>query len=135
MAARPHGSNAASGDWSVGPHEPYWRTNSSYSPPQSRWDFRFQYEALPNALHGGDQLYGSSGPSNGKEGGGRVRSNHLQGHGCSVSDSCTDLSQGPQWTPPAIQEINFRHEDAPQRGEMVNYAFHIVTDISLFSPF
>ncbi|KAB1208106.1 hypothetical protein CJ030_MR7G013037 [Morella rubra] len=113
VAARPHGSNTASRDWSVGPHEPYWRTNTSFSPPPSRWDFRFQSERLPYGSHEGIQLYGSSTSSNSKESQSWVRGNYLYNNQYSASDgtglfisSPSDLSQGPQWTPPAIQEIN-----------------------------
>ncbi|XP_061366333.1 uncharacterized protein LOC133309566 isoform X2 [Gastrolobium bilobum] len=109
----PHGSNAGSRDWSMGPNEPYWRTNSSYSPPPPRWDFRFQTEGLPYSLNDGIQLYGSSTSSNGKDSRGWVRGNNLYDIHYSASDgtglflsSPSDLSQGPQWTPPAIQEIS-----------------------------
>ncbi|XLR16786.1 hypothetical protein S83_044724, partial [Arachis hypogaea] len=116
----PHGSNAASRDWSVGPHEPYWRTNTSYSPPPSRWDFRFQSEGLSYGLHDGIQLYGSSTSSNGKDSRGWVSGNHLYDLHYSASDgtgaflsSPSDLSQGPQWTPPAIQEISINDYETP----------------------
>ncbi|MED6180284.1 hypothetical protein PIB30_008780 [Stylosanthes scabra] len=121
-ATRPHGSNAASRDWSVGPHEPYWRTNTSYSPPPSRWDFRFQSEGLSYGLHDGIQLYGSSTSSNGKDSRGWVSGNHLYDLHYSASDgtgaflsSPSDLSQGPQWTPPAIQEISINDYETPTR--------------------
>jgi hypothetical protein len=118
VASRPHGSSADSRDWSLGTHEPYWRTNTSYSPPPSRWDFRFQSEGLPYSLNDGGQLYdGSSTSSNGKESSRTwVRGNHLYDLHYSVSDGTgiffgspcsSDLSHGPQWMPPAIQEISF----------------------------
>ncbi|KAJ7943448.1 RING/U-box superfamily protein [Quillaja saponaria] len=68
------------------PHEPYWRTNTSFSPPPSRWDFRFQPEGPPHGLHDGTQLHGSSTSSS--------------------TSSEESRSLGPQWTPPAIQEIS-----------------------------
>lgn len=44
--------SSASRDVSFGAHEPYWRTNTSFSPPSSRWD-------VPG-LTDGISLYGSS---------------------------------------------------------------------------
>lgn len=127
VASRPHGSSADSREWSLGPHEPYWRTNTSYSPPPSRWDFRFQSEGLPYSLSDGGQLYdGSSTSSNGKESRTWVRGNHLydlhysvaDGTGIFVSSPCpSDLSQGPQWMPPAIQEISFDDYTAVTRKD------------------
>ncbi|KAI4328463.1 hypothetical protein L6164_020816 [Bauhinia variegata] len=81
----------ASRDWSMGPHEPYWRTNTSFSPPPSRWDFRFQAEGLPYSMNEGIQPYGSSASSNGKD----------------------SRASGPQWTPPAIQEISIDDYETP----------------------
>lgn len=114
----------------MGPHEPYWRTNTSFSPPPSRWDFRFQSEGLPYNSHEGIQLYGSSTSSNSKESRGWVRGNYLYNHQYSASDggglflsSPSDLSQGPQWTPPAIQEINVDdYETATRRGNTTGHA-------------
>ncbi|GAU44611.1 hypothetical protein TSUD_241040 [Trifolium subterraneum] len=124
----PHGSSADSRDWSLGPHEPYWRTNTSYSPPPSRWDFRFQSEGHPYSLNDGGQLYdGSSTSSNGKESSRTwVRGNHLYDLHYSVSDGTgiffgspcsSDLSHGPQWMPPAIQEISFDDYKAVTRKD------------------
>ncbi|XP_009591586.2 uncharacterized protein [Nicotiana tomentosiformis] len=98
----------------MGPHEPYWRTNSSFSPAPSRWDFRFQPEALSFGSNDGVQLYGSSASSNSRESRGWVRGNQLANHQYLVSDggvgayysSPSDISPAQQWTPPAIQEIN-----------------------------
>lgn len=125
MASRPHGSNAGSRDWSMGPNEPYWRTNSSFSPPPTRWDFRFQSEGMPYSVNDGIQLYGSSTTSsNGKESRGWVRGNHLYDLHYSASDgtgiflsSPSDLSQGPQWTPPAIQEISLDNYETSTRKD------------------
>ncbi|XP_027360648.1 uncharacterized protein LOC113868880 [Abrus precatorius] len=108
----------------MGPNEPYWRTNSSFSPPPTRWDFRFQSEGLPYGVNDGMQLYGSSTSSNGKESRGWVRGNHLYDLHYSASDgtgiflsSPSDLSQGPQWTPPAIQEISIDDYETLTRKE------------------
>lgn len=125
VASRPHESNAGSRDWSMGPNEPYWRTNSSYSPPPTRWDFRFQSEGLPYDVNDGVQLYGSSTSSIDKESRGWVRGNHLYDLHYSASDdtgiflsSPSDLSQGPQWTPPAIQEISIdNYETSTRKGK------------------
>ncbi|KAL8533790.1 hypothetical protein ACS0TY_009981 [Phlomoides rotata] len=113
VAARPHGSNTTSRDWSVGPHEPYWRTNTSFSPPPSRWDFQFQPEALSFGSHDGIQLFGSSASSNSRGSRNWVRGNNLTNHQFLVSDgigpylsSPADISPNQQWTPPAIQEIS-----------------------------
>lgn len=123
MAARPHGSHAASTEWSTGPHEPYWRTNTSFSPPPPRWDFRFQSERLPYGLHDGLQRYGSATSSDSRDSRGWVRGNHTSNHQYSASDgagpffsSPSDISQVPQWTPPAIQGINFDDYETTRRG-------------------
>ncbi|KAM6571070.1 hypothetical protein CsatA_015150 [Cannabis sativa] len=95
----------------MGPHEPYWRTNTSFSPPPSRWDFQFHSEGLQHGSHDGNQQNGSFSSSNSKESRNWLRGNQLYSHqyasdgtGMFLSSS-SDLSQGPQWTPPAIQEI------------------------------
>ncbi|KAL0704093.1 hypothetical protein Bca4012_070518 [Brassica carinata] len=44
--------SSASRDFSFGTHEPYWTTNTSFSPPSSRWD-------VPDGI----SLYGSSSTS------------------------------------------------------------------------
>ncbi|CAI9096574.1 OLC1v1032755C1 [Oldenlandia corymbosa var. corymbosa] len=118
----PHGSNAASREWSLGPHEPYWRTNSSYSPPPSRWDFRFQSEALSFGSHDGVQLFGSSASSNSRESRSWLRGNQLANHQYVANDgggpyysSPSDVSPVRQWTPPAIQEINIDDFHASSR--------------------
>lgn len=113
VAARPHGPDAASGEWSIGPQEPYWRTNTSYSPPPSRWDFRFQPESLSFGSNEESQLYGSSTSSNSRESRSWLRGNHHANHHYHVSDgagpyfsSPSEISPAQQWTPPIIQEIN-----------------------------
>lgn len=112
----------------MGPDEPYWRTNTSFSPPPSQWDFRFQSEGLPYSLNDGIQLYGSSTSSTGKDSRGWVSGNHLYDLHYSASESAglflsspPDLSQGPQWTPPAIQEISVDdYETATRKGKSSN---------------
>ncbi|KDP41218.1 hypothetical protein JCGZ_15625 [Jatropha curcas] len=109
----------------MGQPEPYWRTNISFSPPPSRWDFSFSSEELLNDSQDGNLLLGSSTSSNSKESG-WMRGNHLYNHHCSASDgvglflSSPHLSPGPQWTPPAIQEINVDDYDtATRRGQVL----------------
>ncbi|KAG2297901.1 hypothetical protein Bca4012_009089 [Brassica carinata] len=75
VAAKSDRSNSASPDFSFGPHEPYWRTNSSFSPPSSRWDLRGSTDGL--------SFYGSSTSSN---------ANVLRS---------PDLSQTLHWTQPS----------------------------------
>ncbi|KAL5553761.1 hypothetical protein UlMin_041162, partial [Ulmus minor] len=105
----------------MGPHEPYWRTNSSFSPPPSRWDFQFQSDGLQYGSNDGGQLYRSSTSSNSKESRSWIRGNQLcnqqyasDSAGMFLSSS-SDLSQGPQWTPPAIQEIRVDDFDSSTR--------------------
>ncbi|KAK4376665.1 hypothetical protein RND71_002961 [Anisodus tanguticus] len=107
----------------MGPHEPYWRTNSSFSPAPSRWDFRFQPEALSFGSNDGAQLYGSSTSSNSRESRSWVRGNQLANHQYLISDgvgayysSPYDISPAQQWTPPAIQEINVDDYGTSTRG-------------------
>ncbi|KAK3027336.1 hypothetical protein RJ639_040428 [Escallonia herrerae] len=97
----------------MGPHEPYWRTNTSFSPPPSRWDFRIQSEGLSFGSHEGGQLYGSSTSSNSRDSRSWLRGNYLPNHQYSASDgvgpyfsSPSDVSPAQQWTPPIIQEIS-----------------------------
>ncbi|CAN4081289.1 unnamed protein product [Withania somnifera] len=97
----------------MGPHEPYWRTNSSFSPAPSRWDFHFQPETLSFGSNDGVQLYGSSASSNSRDCRSWVRGNQLVNHQYLISDgvgaycsSPSDISPAQQWSPPVIQEIN-----------------------------
>ncbi|KAL7610796.1 hypothetical protein Lser_V15G11576 [Lactuca serriola] len=98
----------------MGPHEPYWRTNTSFSPPPPRWDFRFHSEVQSFGSQEGNRLYnGSSTSSNSRESRNWLRTNHLPNHRHSVSDGIgalfstpSDLSPNQQWTPPTIQEIS-----------------------------
>ncbi|PSS13516.1 Histone-lysine N-methyltransferase [Actinidia chinensis var. chinensis] len=112
VAARPHGSNATSREWPVGPNEPYWQTNTSFSPPPSRWDVQFQPEGPSFGSHDGISLYGSSISSNSRGSRSWVRGNHLSNHQYSISDSVrpyfsspSEISPARQWTTPTIQEI------------------------------
>ncbi|KAL6547090.1 hypothetical protein OROMI_022811 [Orobanche minor] len=114
VAARPHGSNTTSRDWSVGPHEPYWRTNTSFSPPLSRRDFPFPTESLSFDSHDGIHLYGSSASSNSRGSRSWMRGGNNSGNNqFLVSDgigpyftSPVDISPAHQWIPPAVQEIS-----------------------------
>ncbi|KAJ9187467.1 hypothetical protein P3X46_002922 [Hevea brasiliensis] len=73
-------------------HERYWQTNTSVSPPPSRWDFTFPFEELPNDSRKGLLL------------------------------TSPDLSSGPQWTPPVIQEINADdYETGTRRGKKMYF--------------
>ncbi|BBG94258.1 RING/U-box superfamily protein, partial [Prunus dulcis] len=121
VAARPHESHTASRDWSVGPEEPCWRTNTSFSPPHR--------DGISDSnLKNYSMQHGSSTSSNSKGSRGWVRGNNLYNHHYSASDgaalflsSSSDLSQGPQWTPPAIQEISIDdYETAKRRGNFRN---------------
>ncbi|XP_043704172.1 uncharacterized protein LOC122654242 [Telopea speciosissima] len=95
----------------MSPSEPYWQTNTSFSPPLSgRWDYRFQSEGIPYATCNDAQLYG---PSNSKESRGQGRDDQLPLHQYSASDgfgsyfsSPSDSFQTPQWTPPPRQGVN-----------------------------
>ncbi|EPS70301.1 hypothetical protein M569_04462, partial [Genlisea aurea] len=114
VASRPHGSNATSRDWSVGPHEPYWRSNTSFSPPPSRWDFQFHPDALSLGSHDGNQVYRSSLSSNSRGSRSWLRGNHLNNNHILTSDGVGQYLSSPsdisppaqQWTPPVVQEIN-----------------------------
>ncbi|XP_024008750.1 uncharacterized protein LOC18993454 [Eutrema salsugineum] len=84
VAAKSDRSNSASRDFSFGPHEPYWRTNTSFSPPSSRWDV--------HGLLDGVSFYGSSTSSN---------ANVLRS---------PDLSQALHWTPNAYESATRRDQ-------------------------
>lgn len=96
----------------MGPHEPYWRTNTSFSPPLSRgWERRFQADGLPYGSQNGIQLYQSSPSSNSKESGASMREDHLPNHTASDGagsyfSSPSDSFQTQQWTPSPIKEVN-----------------------------
>ncbi|KAF2299201.1 hypothetical protein GH714_030951 [Hevea brasiliensis] len=106
----------------MGQHEPYWQTNTSFSPPPSRWDFSLPSEELPYD-HVMVTYFILSQHINSKESR-WMNDNHLYNNHCSASggaglllSSPPDLSPGPQWTPPVIQEINADdYETATRRG-------------------
>ena len=129
VASRPQRSNAVSRDESAAPNEPYWQTNTSFSPPSSRWDFRFQSEGPAYSLNDSIQLNSSSISSIGKDSRGRVRSNHLSNLPSPASDgngifvgSPSDFAQGPRRTTPTIQETSDDYENQLKRG---NFKFWI----------
>ncbi|ERM94533.1 hypothetical protein AMTR_s00010p00265250 [Amborella trichopoda] len=97
----------------MGPNEPYWQNNSSFSPPLSRrWDYRFQSEGLPYGSHGGIQLYGSSLSSNSKESRSRVSSERFPNPQYSASDGMVSYISSPsdsfqtQLGTPPVQGVN-----------------------------
>ncbi|KAK9119212.1 hypothetical protein Scep_017305 [Stephania cephalantha] len=96
----------------MGPHEPYWQTNSSYSPPASRrWEHRLQIEGLPYGSHGGIQLFGSSSSSNSKESEASARNDNFLNHpGSDGADSYfsspSDSFHNQQWTPRPMKGVN-----------------------------
>ncbi|CAK9169147.1 unnamed protein product, partial [Ilex paraguariensis] len=114
----------------MGTHEPYWQTNSSFSPPP-RWDFRFQNEGLSFGSHEGIQLYGSSTSSNSRESRSWMRGNHSSGHQYVTSDavgpyfsSPSDISPAPQWTQPTIHDISVDDYGTSRRADcLMNYKF------------
>lgn len=114
----------------MGPREPYWQTNTSFSPAPSRWDFRFHHEALSFGSHDDIQLYGSSTSSNSRESGHWVRGSSVANNQHLVSDgmgqyfsSPIDISPVQQWTPPTIQEIREDVYGATRGGININYSF------------
>ncbi|KAI3730758.1 hypothetical protein L1987_61934 [Smallanthus sonchifolius] len=97
----------------MGPHEPYWRTNTSFSPPPPRWDIRYHSEGHSFGSQEGSQLYGSSTSSNSRETRSWLRGSYQPNHQHSASDgvgpyisSPSDFSPAQQWTRPTTQEIN-----------------------------
>lgn len=109
----------------MGPDEPYWRTNTSFSPPPSRWDFNFQYEALSFGSHDGVH-FGSSASSNSRGSRSWMRGNNLPNPQYLISDSVgpyfspSDVSPSQQ-TPPAIQEISADDYGTSRRGMKSQY--------------
>ncbi|KAJ4978400.1 hypothetical protein NE237_009180 [Protea cynaroides] len=116
VAARPHGANLSTArrGSSMDPGEPFWRTNSSFSPPlpSRSWDSRLQPDGLPRGSHGAP-LYDSSLSTNNRESRSRVSSDLYTNHQHSVSDGVLSYFESPpenfqalQWTPP-VQKLNF----------------------------
>ncbi|XVE90095.1 hypothetical protein DITRI_Ditri20bG0049700 [Diplodiscus trichospermus] len=105
---------------SIGPDEPRWRTNSSFSPPPLRIrDCRIHSDGLPNVPHDAG-LHGSSLSSNSKGSRGRVGSEGYINHDHSVSDGALSYygsppDHVPQWTSP-IQRFNPEEVSAPNVG-------------------
>lgn len=116
MAARPHGSSAGSREWSMGPNEPFWRTNTSFSPPLSRrWDYQTVSEGLDYESSDDDvvALDESSLSSNSKENRSWVDSEHVPDHGFSASDGAFSYFNSPsdsyhnrRLMPPPVQGVN-----------------------------
>ncbi|CAN6484532.1 unnamed protein product [Victoria cruziana] len=80
----------------MGPNEPYWQTNSSFSPPlSSRWDQIFQAEGVPHSARGGLQVYDSSLSSNSKESRGWMRNDHFPCQHYSASDGVVSHFSSP----------------------------------------
>ncbi|KAI7750090.1 hypothetical protein M8C21_007011 [Ambrosia artemisiifolia] len=99
----------------MGPHEPYWRTNTSFSPPPPRWDIRYHSEGQSFGSQEGSQLYGSSTSLDSRESRSLLRGSYLPNHRHSVSDGVGPFISSPTdfspvklwtWTPPTIQEIS-----------------------------
>ncbi|XP_027346728.1 uncharacterized protein LOC113858332 isoform X2 [Abrus precatorius] len=114
----------------MGLDEPYWQSNTSFSPLPSRWDFQFQSEGHPYSLQDGIQLYESSTSSDGKDSRGLVSGNYLYNMPYSASDgpgiflSNSSDSKSPQWMPPAIQEISIPdYETATRKDPSLSQIF------------
>ncbi|KAK1261189.1 hypothetical protein QJS04_geneDACA019457 [Acorus gramineus] len=113
VAARPHGSTACSRELSVVQNEPFWQTNTSFSPPLSRrWDHRFQSEVMSYESYG-DGGIGSSFSSNSKESRSWVRGDDAVEHHYSASDgnlsyfdSPSDSLKVQHLMPPPLQGVN-----------------------------
>lgn len=124
VAARPHGSNATSSEWPMG-HEPYWRTNTSFSPPPPRWDYRFQSEGIQYSSADSIQLFGST-SSDSKESRTWMRGGYRPPHQYSTSEggalyfsSPSDATLVQPWTPPPMQGINIdEYEISIKRGQI-----------------
>ncbi|KAK1309244.1 hypothetical protein QJS10_CPA09g01536 [Acorus calamus] len=113
VAARPHGSTACSRELSMVQNEPFWQTNTSFSPPLSRrWDHRFQSEVMSYESYG-DGGIGSSFSSNSKESRSWVRGDDAVEHHYSASDgnlsyfdSPSDSLKVQHLMPPPLQGVN-----------------------------
>ncbi|XWS58477.1 hypothetical protein CRYUN_Cryun08bG0037500 [Craigia yunnanensis] len=97
--------------------EPYWRTNSSFSPPPSRiWDCRLHSDDLPHGSHGAG-LHGSSISSNSRGSSqGHVNHHHsVSDVALSYSGRPPDSAQVARWTS-LIQRFNPEELPAPNVG-------------------
>uniref|UniRef100_A0A1J3E088 RING-type domain-containing protein n=2 Tax=Noccaea caerulescens TaxID=107243 RepID=A0A1J3E088_NOCCA len=113
VAAKSERSNSASQDFSFGPREPYWRTNTSFSPPSSRWDV--------HGLIDGISFYGSSTSSN---------ANVLRS---------PDLPQALHWTPNDLESATRRDQVLKQqpgtsRNVGTGFSFSSCSDIGDSEP-
>ncbi|KAL3688411.1 hypothetical protein R1sor_014720 [Riccia sorocarpa] len=108
VAARPHGSSVGTDNWSNGPREPHWRTNSGFSPPlSSRWENKSQPEELAaaaNALQMHRRSFSSSSRgsrSNSRAGSARFLGHHrnISGSIFSHSGSPSESFRAPHWNP------------------------------------
>ncbi|GMH01739.1 hypothetical protein Nepgr_003578 [Nepenthes gracilis] len=95
------------------PHEPHWRSNTSFSPPPPRWDYQFQSEGLRYGSNDSIQLFGSSTSPNSKESRSLLRGHCQTSHQYSASDGAGLYFSSPSetslvlpWTPPPVQEIS-----------------------------
>ncbi|KAH9626174.1 hypothetical protein KSS87_017698, partial [Heliosperma pusillum] len=116
----PHGSNANSTERPTSPHEPYWQTNTSFSPPPPRWDYRFQSEGNQGIQYGSNesiQLFGST-SSNSKESKNWMRGGYPQTYqSATEAGSPSDTSLVQPWTPPPTQRVNIDDIDtSAKRG-------------------
>ncbi|CAO2829563.1 unnamed protein product [Amaranthus hypochondriacus] len=96
----------------MGPNEPYWRTNTSFSPPPSRWDYTLQSEGLQYGSSDSIQLFGSA-STNSKESRNWIRGGYHPTHHYSTSDggalyfsSPSDASLVQPWTPPPVRGVS-----------------------------
>lgn len=126
MAARPHGSNGTSRECPVGPHEPYWRTNTSFSPPPPRWDYRLQSEGTQYGSNDSIPLFGST-SSNSKESRSWLRGGYHPTPQYSASESGvlfvsspSDTSLIQPWTPPPFQGINIDDYEASAKRDQTS---------------
>ncbi|MQL97930.1 hypothetical protein Taro_030628 [Colocasia esculenta] len=114
VAARPHGSSPGSREWSMGHDEPFWQTNTSFSPPLSRrWEQRLQTGGLSYGSLGDGGITLSSLSSNSKESRAWIRGEQLPHHTYSTSDgamsylsSPSDIFQAQQLLPPVVQGVH-----------------------------
>lgn len=109
----------------MGPHDPYWRTNTSFSPPPSRWDSQFESEQLADGPNDVVQLHGSSTSSHSKDSRSWVRGELGYNYQYSASDgaglyfsSPSEISPAPQWIPPAVQEFDIDDYETTRRGSV-----------------
>ncbi|CAO2829564.1 unnamed protein product [Amaranthus hypochondriacus] len=115
----------------MGPNEPYWRTNTSFSPPPSRWDYTLQSEGLQYGSSDSIQLFGSA-STNSKESRNWIRGGYHPTHHYSTSDggalyfsSPSDASLVQPWTPPPVRGVSI-DEFVPshRRGAETTVSFH-----------